>query len=443
MSGSKRRRANANSSAAQPKGAALKQSAAAAPAAATPAAAPNNLRRNLLWGAALLVPALGGFAGVKWMASRSASPAPVAKVAAAPKVVLGDGIKGPKDMAWVPGGDFLMGSDSKLAQANEKPSHPARVGGFWMDVHHVTNGEFRKFVQATGYVTTAEAEPDWETIKVQVPPGTPKPPKSQLIPGAMVFVGTREAVDYRDYYRWWAYKPGANWQHPNGPGSNIDGRDDHPVVQVSYADALAYAKWAGKRLPTEAEWEFAARGGMEQATYVWGEEFAPGKEQMANVWQGQQMAKFPIVSAKAGGAVGTSAAGTFPANGYGLFDMTGNAWQWVSDWYRADQFVRVAKAGGGSDGGVQVDPRGPSDSFDPDDAGVPVNAPKRVTRGGSFLCNEDFCLSYRPSARRGTDPYTSMSHLGFRLAMDQKDWDASKKAAASSAGQAQVAAKGG
>ncbi|MFZ4289133.1 formylglycine-generating enzyme family protein [Variovorax sp. HJSM1_2] len=398
---------------------------------------PDSVRRKLLWGAALLVPALAGFAGVKWLSSRPAA-APAAKVAAVPKAVLGDGVTGPKDMAWIPGGEFLMGSDSKLAQANEKPTHPARVAGFWMDQHHVTNAEFRKFVQATGYVTTAESVPDWETIKVQVPPGTPKPPASQLIAGGMVFIGTREAVDYRDYYRWWAYKPGASWQHPNGPGSNIDGRDDHPVVQVSYADALAFAKWAGKRLPTEAEWEFAARGGMEQATYVWGEEFAPGKEQMANVWQGQQMAKFPIVSAKAGGALGTSAAGTFPANGYGLFDMTGNAWQWVSDWYRADQFVRVAKAGG-----VQVDPRGPSDSFDPDDAGVPVNAPKRVTRGGSFLCNEDFCLSYRPSARRGTDPYTSMSHLGFRLAMDQKDWEASKKAAAKTADQAQVLARGG
>ncbi len=442
MSGSKRRRANAKTPAEDAKKPAQKADAVASTPSAAPTGVPtpaSNMRRNLLWGAALLVPALGGFAGVKWLASRS-TPAPGPKLAVAPKVLLGDGVKGPKGMAWIPGGEFLMGSDSKLAQVNEKPTHPARVTGFWMDVHHVTNAEFRRFVEATGYVTTAEAAPDWETIKVQLPAGTPKPPQSQLVPGAMVFIGTKEMVDYRDFYRWWAYKPGASWKHPNGPDSNIDGRDDHPVVQVSYADAQAYAKWAGKRLPTEAEWEFAARGGMEQATYIWGEEFAPGKEQMANVWQGQQMAKFPIVSAKAGGAIGTSAAGTFPANGYGLFDMTGNAWQWVADYYRKDQFVRVAKAGG-----VQVDPKGPTDSFDPDEGDVPANAPKRVTRGGSFLCNEDFCLSYRPSARRGTDPYTSMSHLGFRLAMDQKTWDAVQKNAVNGSGGADKTqvAKGG
>ncbi|MDM0112868.1 formylglycine-generating enzyme family protein [Variovorax sp. J22R133] len=344
-----------------------------------------------------------------------------------PQVVLGDGKKGPADMAWVPGGEFLMGSDSKNAQANEKPAHKAQVHGFWMDRHHVTNAEFRRFVDATGYRTTAELPPDWETVKVQVAPGTPKPPEGSMVAGAMVFVGTPAVVDYSDFSRWWRYVPGADWKHPQGPGSNIDGKDAHPVVQVSYEDALAYAKWAGKRLPTEAEWEFAARGGLEQATYVWGEDFAPVKgQQMANVWQGQQPRQFPVVNAKAGGAVGTSAAGTFPANGYGLYDMTGNAWQWVADWYRADQFRREASAGKGLD-----NPRGPNDSFDPTEPGVPVNAPKRVTRGGSFLCNEDYCLSYRPSARRGTDPYTSMSHLGFRLVMDEDAWKAKQKTQAS------------
>jgi formylglycine-generating enzyme required for sulfatase activity len=336
---------------------------------------------------------------------------------ARPQVVVGDGTRGPIDMAWVPDGEFLMGSDHKLAQPNERPAHKVHVKGFWMDRQHVTNAQFRAFVEATGYITTAERKPEWETLKAQVPPGTPRPPESDLVAGAMVFVGTPGVVDFRDVYRWWRYVPGASWRHPQGPGSSIDGKDQHPVVQVSHEDALAYARWAGKRLPTEAEWEFAARGGLEQATYAWGDEFAPGGTQMANVWQGQQAQPFPVMSAKAGGAVGTSPVGTFPANGYGLYDMTGNAWQWVADWYRADAFKREAATGR-----VQDDPRGPTDSWDPGEPGVPEDAPRRVTRGGSFLCNEEFCLSYRPSARRGTDPYTSMSHLGFRLVMSEGDW---------------------
>ena len=336
------------------------------------------------------------------------------------QVVEGDGVKGPKGMVWVPGGEFLMGSDHKLAQRNERPAHEVRVHGFWMDETHVTNAQFAAFVKATGYVTTAERKPDWETIKVQVAPGTPKPPDSALVPGAMVFVGTDRPVPLNDYSQWWAYVPGADWRHPQGPGSSIDGKEDHPVVQVSYEDALAYAKWAGKRLPTEAEWEFAARGGFEQATYAWGDDFTPQGKLMANVWEGKQL-RFPIVSPKAGGAVGTSAVRTFPANGYGLYDMTGNAWQWVVDWYDADFFAKEAKLAK-----VIVDPQGPATSYDPDDRGVPVNAPKRVTRGGSFLCNVDYCLSYRPSARRGTDPYNPMSHIGFRLVMDTNDWEKSR-----------------
>jgi sulfatase modifying factor 1 len=385
-----------------------------APPGPAQAAQPSSGRRLWLVGAAVVACAAAGYGGVLLLGSSPAQKSPQA--------VLGDGKSGPEGMAWIPGGQFLMGSDSKLAQANEKPAHKARVKGFWMDREHVTNAQFGRFVQATGYKTTAELPPEWETIKVQVPPGTPRPPDSALVAGAMVFVGTPAVVDYSDFSRWWRYVPGADWRHPQGPGSSIEGKDDHPVVQVSYADALAYAKWAGKRLPTEAEWEFAARGGLEQATYAWGEEFTPGKQQMANVWQGQQPRQFPVVSAKAGGALGTSAAGTFPANGYGLYDMTGNAWQWVADWYRADQFQREAASGQLAD-----DPRGPQDSFDPTEPGVPTNAPKRVTRGGSFLCNEDYCMSYRPSARRGTDPYTSMSHLGFRLVMDEAAWSTRQK----------------
>jgi formylglycine-generating enzyme required for sulfatase activity len=306
-------------------------------------------------------------------------------------------------MMWIPGGRFLMGSDHKLAQDNERPAHRVKVDGFWMDRYHVTNAEFRRFVQATGHVTTAERKPDWETLKVQAAPGTPRPPESALVPGAMVFVGTDRPVQLNDWSQWWRYVPGADWQHPQGPGSSIEGKDDHPVVQVSYEDAQAYAKWVGKRLPSEAEWEFAARGGLEQATYAWGDDVAPEGQKMANYWDVKQ-GRFPVMR-----AVGTSPVGTYPPNGYGLHDMTGNAWQWVADWYGFDHFKEQAKLGS------VANPSGPAQSYDPDDSTAPVHAPKRVIRGGSFLCNVDYCLSYRPSARRGNDPYNPMSHVGFRL----------------------------
>jgi sulfatase modifying factor 1 len=363
------------------------------------------LRRGLLIGGILGLSLAGGVAAMlAWPEPQSAT---------VPVVVMGDGVSTPKDMAWVPSGAFLMGSDSDLAQANERPAHSVKVQGFWMDIHHVTNDQFAEFVHQTGYVTTAEKKPDWDTISVQLPPGTPKPPDHVLVAGAMVFVGTSGPANLADYLQWWRYTPGANWRHPQGPGSSIEGKGDHPVVQVSYEDALAYAQWAQKRLPTEAEWEFAARGGLEQATYVWGDELLAGGLQQANYWDSKQRS-FPVVSPEAGGAAGTMPAGTFPPNGYGLFDMTGNAWQWVNDWYGADYFAVQARA-------VKSpidNPKGPEKAFDPSEPGVPVNAPKRVIRGGSFLCNESYCLSYRPSARRGSDPYSSMSHVGFRLVKD-------------------------
>lgn len=337
-----------------------------------------------------------------------------------PVVKLGDGKEGPAGMAWIPSHEFLMGNDHQMSQPNERPAHKVRVSGFWMDVHDVTNAQFRRFVEATGYVTTAEKKPRWEDLRVQLPAGTPRPDDNALQPGAMVFVGTRTEVSLRDYSRWWRFVPGANWRHPEGPHSTIAGKDDHPVVQVSYEDAQAYARWAGKRLPTEAEWEFAARGGLEQATYSWGNELLPQGKAMANIWDTRQPQPFPVVKDEVV-QVGTTPVGSFSPNGYGLYDMAGNVWQWTSDWYREDAFKIQAQFRQ-----PPQDPAGPADSFDPDDDGTPVSAPKRVTRGGSFLCSATYCISYRASARRGTDPVNPMSHLGFRTVMTPQQWKAAQ-----------------
>jgi formylglycine-generating enzyme required for sulfatase activity len=293
-----------------------------------------------------------------------------------------------------------MGTDDAKSMANERPAHRVRVDGFWMDRHDVTNAEFRKFVRATGYVTTAERKPDWEELKKQLPPGTKKPDASRLVPGSLVFTRTRGPVPLNDLSRWWRWVPGASWRHPEGPGSDFKGKDDHPVVQVSWHDAVRYAKWAGKRLPTEAEWEYAARGGLEGKRFPWGDEFMPGGKHMANTWQGT----FPVKDTAEDGYSGTSPVGSFSANGYGLFDMGGNVWQWCSDWYRADQHARSAEQG------CCANPAGPADTFDPADP----YSPRRVIKGGSFLCNPSYCESYRPSARRGTPPDTGSSHIGFR-----------------------------
>ncbi|KVH58058.1 sulfatase [Burkholderia sp. MSMB1072] len=361
--------------------------------------------------AVLIVACAALGAGIGWLSAAAPSRGD------GPRAVIGDGHDGPRDMAWIPGGTFLMGSDAQAAQPNERPAHRVTVRGFWLDRHDVTNAEFRRFVDATGYVTTAERKPDWNALKAQLPPGTPRPPDRALVPGALVFVGTAGPVPLDDYARWWRFLPGADWRHPDGPDSTITGKDDYPVVQVSYDDARAYAQWVGKRLPTEAEWEFAARGGLEQADYAWGSQLKPAGRLMANIWEGQQPQPFPVVDARTGKPPAPSPAGTYPANGYGLYDMAGNVWQWVADWYRADAFLLAAESGR-----PIVEPQGPADSWDPAEPGVPPHAPKRVIRGGSFLCNESYCQSYRPSARRGVDPEAGMSHLGFRLAMDERTW---------------------
>jgi len=304
-------------------------------------------------------------------------------------------------MAWIPGGEFMMGSDE--GEAVEAPPHRVRVDGFWMDETEVTNAQFARFIEATGYVTTAERKPEWEELKKQVPPGTPKPPDSQLVPASMVFTPPDRSVSLDDFSAWWSWVPGANWRHPTGPKSSIEGLDDHPVVQVSWDDAMAYCRWAGKRLPTEAEWEFAARGGLKGKPFIWGDEPPSDKRPQANIWQGH----FPERNTRSDGYVLTAPVKSFKANGYGLYDMAGNVWEWCSDWYRVDAYpVLLAEAT--SD--VLDNPQGPSNSFDPRE----LFAAKRVHRGGSFLCSDSYCSSYRPSARRGTTPDTSMSHLGFR-----------------------------
>jgi len=305
----------------------------------------------------------------------------------------------PEGMVWIPAGEFVMGSAERNAMRNEQPAHRVRLDGFFMDEHEVTNAEFAKFVEATGYKTVAETPPDWEELKKQVPPGTPKPPDDVLVAGSLVFQGTSDPVELNDIGQWWAWTPGADWQHPEGPGSDISERADHPVVHIAFADAQAYAKWAGKRLPTEAEWEYAARGGLAQQRFAWGNK-APKETdgKIANIWQGE----FPNKNTEADGWARTSPVKTYPANGYGLYDMAGNTWEWCADWYRADAYQKSPK--------LSENPQGPKDYWDPNEPRVP----KRVIRGGSFLCHVTYCESYRTAARRGTAIDTGASHIGFR-----------------------------
>jgi formylglycine-generating enzyme required for sulfatase activity len=311
----------------------------------------------------------------------------------------------PEGMVWIPGGEYTRGSLDPLADPVEQPLHRVRVDGFWMDETEVTNAMFARFVEETGYQTVAERAPTREEIMKQLPPGTPPPDDSLLVAGSMVFSPPSEAVPLDRYDLWWAWVPGANWKHPEGPGSDWQGRENHPVVHVCFDDALAYCRWVGKRLPSEAEWEYAARGGLEGKQFVWGDAPLSATTPQANIWQGE----FPHRNSEADGFVRTAPVKSFPGNGYGLYDMSGNVWEWCSDWYRPDTYARLKLAGGS----VAENPRGPDKSYDPAEPW----APKRVLRGGSFLCSDSYCSAYRPSARRGQSTDTGMSHLGFRCVM--------------------------
>ncbi len=329
---------------------------------------------------------------------------------------------GPPGMVWIPGGEFRMGSTDPLARPDESPIHRARVDGFWMDATEVTNAQFALFVKATGYKTVAERPVDWEELKEQLPPGTPRPDDKMLLPGSLVFTPPDHPVDPRGYEQWWAWTTGANWRHPEGPTSTIEGKDNYPVVHVAYEDALAYCNWAGKRLPTEAQWEFAARGGLDGKVNVWGDE--PIDAKRANTWQGH----FPDKNTAHEGGDGYARAApvkSFPPNGYGLYDMAGNVWEWCSDLYRPDTYARQVLTAGGTPATAVIDnPTGPSKSMDPRNPNSPES---RVHRGGSFLCNDSYCASYRPSARMACPTDTGLQHLGFRTVMTQQQWDKVRK----------------
>ncbi|GMQ35408.1 formylglycine-generating enzyme family protein [Algoriphagus taiwanensis] len=306
-------------------------------------------------------------------------------------------------MAWIPGGEFIMGTNEADAYPAEKPAVNVKVDGFWMDVHEVTNEEFAKFTEETGYLTVAERPIDWEELKKQLPPGTPKIPDEQLQPGSMVFSPPPYPVPLNDISRWWVWVTGANWRHPNGPGSSIEGMEKHPVVHIAFEDAEAYAKWAGKRLPTEFEWEFAARGGVNGKRFAWGDELTPSGQYLANTFQGT----FPNENLGTDGFMGTSPVQAFAPNPFGLYDMIGNVWELTSDWYDALKYARIAGQAPKLDEGMNP-------CYNPDNP----FAQERVIKGGSFLCAANYCVNYRPSARQGQAYDSGTSNVGFRLVKD-------------------------
>jgi formylglycine-generating enzyme len=300
------------------------------------------------------------------------------------------------DMVWIAGGRFRMGSDDFYPE--ERPVHEVVVDGFWIDRYPVTNAQFGRFVTATGYVTLAERPPD--------PADYPGASEENLVPGSMLFHRAAGPVDLRNYANWWAWVPGVSWRQPFGPTSSLDGFEQHPVVHVAYGDAEAYTRWAGVELPTEAEWEFAARGGLDGKKFTWGDAHFPGDKAMANTWQGE----FPWQNLRLDGYDGTSPVGTFPANGYGLHDMAGNVWEWTCDWFvprHADEIVKSCCV-------PPVNPRivSPDRSYDLRQPQIQI--PRKVVKGGSHLCAPNYCLRYRPAARQPQMIDTGMSHIGFR-----------------------------
>ena len=314
---------------------------------------------------------------------------------------------GPAGMVWIPGGEFSMGSPVESESLcsmpgmtrDASPIHRVYVDGFWMDATELTNEQFAKFIAATGYVTIAERTP----TAAEYPGARPE----NLVAGSTVFTPTAGPVPLYNHYVWWRYQKGANWRHPEGPESNIKGREKYPVVQIAYDDAVAYAKWAGKRLPTEAEWEFAARGGQTGKLYAWGDDFHPDGKAMANTYQG----KFPVKDTGEDGYAGLSPVASFAPNGYGLYDVAGNVWEWVSDWYRPDYYAQLA-----AEGGIARNPQGPESPFDPAEPGEK----KRVQRGGSFLCTDQYCSRYIIGTRGKGEISTASNHLGVRLVKDPR-----------------------
>ncbi len=308
---------------------------------------------------------------------------------------------GTDGMVWIPGGEFLMGTEDPTDMVcggpdqmpDARPIHAVQVDGFWMDATEVTNEQFAKFVEATGHVTIAERKPRPEDF--------PGAPPEALVPGAVVFRPASEPVPLDNHLLWWEYIPGATWRHPHGPGSNLRGREKFPVIHVAWEDAEAYARWAGKRLPTEAEWEFAGRGGLKGQPYTWGDSLKPDGKWMANIYQGL----FPVRDTAEDRFAGIAPVAQFPPNAFGLYDMAGNVWEWCSDWYRPDYYETLH-----STAGAIRNPKGPADSFDPMEPGVP----KRVQRGGSFLCTEQYCTRYLVGARGRGEISTGSNHLGFR-----------------------------
>ncbi len=319
-----------------------------------------------------------------------------------------EGISTPEGMVWIPGGKFMQGAvqNDPMALDHEKPAHPVVVDGFFMDITEVTNRQFREFVNETGYVTVAERTIDWEEMKKQLPGDIPKPHDSILQPGSLVFKKPgRKVSNLYDFSQWWEWKVGANWKHPGGPGTSIEGKDNYPVVHIAFEDAEAYADWAGKRLPTETEWEYAAKGGAENAIFGWGNN-AEVLEEKANTWTGE----FPTENTLADGFERMAPVKTFPPNAYGLYEMTGNVWEYTSDWYNSNYYKEAAEKG------MHKNPEGAKDPYNPHNPRVP----EKVIKGGSFLCHVSYCASFRPSARMQNSLDSSHEHLGFRTVVTPK-----------------------